>query len=230
MSSVELVSVHVPKTGGTAFRMVLESVYGADRLHTVYPQATDHPTELTGHEEWLEDSLALCRLGPSGPRVIHGHYKMSWYAERFPHAPAVTWLRHPVDRVVSFYYMWREMATWPRASPLHAAVYGGRVDLPTFVRSPAMRDQVTRRFIGTSNGAGLTFIGIQERFDEDLSRLRTLLGWPAVEAPRVNVNETAAYASRSIDSDFRDEIARLNPNDMRLYQSVLEGRWRPARS
>ena len=226
MSSIELVSVHVPKTAGTSFRAILDQVYGADRVYTVYPTPNNRATLLRTHEEWLADSVALCRAGRSGPRVVHGHFLMKWYADRFPHAPAITWLRDPVDRIASFYFMWREMAPWPTASPLQQAVRRGDLDLLAFARAPAIRDQVTRQFVGSSAGRGLSFIGIQERFDDDVARLGRLLGWPPVQVPRENVNVSAAYRDRSVDGEMRAAIAALNPADTSLYQAVVEGRWR----
>jgi hypothetical protein len=90
-----------------------------------------------------------------------------------------------------------------------------------------MRDVVTRRFLGDPTGRGLAFIGIQERFDDDLNRLGSMLGWPPVQAPRANVNESAQYAARSVPEEIRAELARLNPADMSLYEAVLSGRWKP---
>jgi hypothetical protein len=222
---IELLSVHVPKTGGTSFRAVLERVYGAAQIHTVYPEPRD--LVATEDERWFADSLALCRRRVDSPRVVHGHYLLTWYAERFPHAIRIAWLRHPVDRLVSFYHMWREMDLWPSSSPLQRAVREGRLDLLDFARSPAMRDQVTSRFLGEPAARGLAFIGIQERFDQDLQRLSARLGWPRLEAPRTNVNQSREYAARSIDGETRAEIARLNPADMDLYEAVLSGRWKP---
>jgi hypothetical protein len=225
MSAVELLSVHVPKTGGTAFRKVLEIVYGADRIHTVYPLATESPAAERQNEKWLADSLALSRLARDVPRVVHGHYQLTWYSDRFPRAMKIAWLRHPVDRLASFYYMWREMELWPTSSPLQRAVREGRMDLLDFARSPATRDQVTSRFLGDPAARALAFLGVLERFEEDLSRLGTLLGWPALQAPRTNVNLSREYAERSLDEAVRSEIASLNPADMHLYEAVLTGRW-----
>jgi hypothetical protein len=227
MSRVELLSVHVPKTAGTAFRTVLENVYGTDGVHTVYPETSSALTLETEDEVWLADSLALCRLKGNGPRVVHGHYLLTWFAERFPDAMKITWLRHPVDRIASFYYMWREMDLWPTASPLQHAVREGRLDLVDFASTPAMRDQITCRFLGGPAGADLSFIGLQERFDEDLKRLGSLLGWPEVKAPRSNVNRSPIYEGRSLNRKVRADIERLNPSDMELYNDVLEGRWKP---
>jgi hypothetical protein len=137
----------------------------------------------------------------------------------------IAWLRHPVDRLASFYYMWREMELWPTSSPLQRAVREGRMDLLDFARSPATRDQVTSRFLGDPAARGLAFLGVQERFDEDLGRLGALFGWPALQAPRTNVNQSREYAERSLDEAVRSEIARLNPADMHLYEAVLTGRW-----
>src|SRR5262249_55136498 len=185
---------------GTAFREVLERVYGQDHVHTVYPGATEHATAKSQDELWVEDSLELCRRRAPGPRVVHGHYLLTWYAERFPRAARVAWLRHPVERVVSFYYMGREMDLWPTASPLQRAVREGGLGLLEFARSPAMRDQVTSRFLGSHDARDLTFIGLQERFDEDLERLAALLGWPHVSSARSKVNTSPLYPGRSGDA------------------------------
>lgn len=228
MATVELLSVHVPKTGGSAFREVLETVYGATSVHSVYPQATYSRPAESQEERWLADSLDLCRRTVDVPRVVHGHYLLTWYADRFPRAVKIAWLRHPVDRLVSLYYWWRrEMDLWPTASLLQRAVHERRLPLLEFARAPAVRDQVTMRFLGDPTARGLAFIGIQERFDEDLDRLGNLLGWPPLAAPRSNANQSPEYASRSVDEDVRSEIARLNPADMDLYDAVVSGRWRP---
>jgi hypothetical protein len=229
MPQVELLSVHVPRTAGTAFRTVLESVYGAEHIHTVYPEATDSLTAETEDERWLADSLALCRVRGEAPRVVHGHYLLTWYAERLPNAARIVWLRHPVDRIVSFFYMWRQMELWPSASPLQRAVREGHLDLVDFASTPAMRDQITSRFLGSPTGHGLSFIGIQERFDRDLQRLGEMLGWQRQKAPRSNVNRSALYADRRVGDRVRTQIARLNPADMELYEAVRAGRWKPGR-
>jgi hypothetical protein len=227
LSGVEVLSVHVPKTVGTAFRGVLESVYRADRVHMVYPKwINQRPTEVL-EETWIADSLTLCRRTAGAPRAVHGHYLLTCYAETFPRAARIAWLRDPVDRIVSHYYWWRDpIHLGPSASPLERAVNERRLDLIEFARSPMMRDQVTSRFLGDPAGRGLTFIGIQERFDEDLERLRALMGWPAVRAPRANVNQNREYASRAVDHQMRAEIAALNPADTKLYEAVRSGSWR----
>jgi hypothetical protein len=226
--SVELLSVHVPKTGGTAFREVLETVYGSGCIHSVYPKPSDGLTGKSQEEIWSDDSLDLCRRRVDVPRVVHGHYLLTMYADRFPHARKIAWLRNPVDRLISSFYWWRMADLLPVMRPLGRAVREGRLELLDFVRSPAMRDQVTIRFLGDPAGRGLAFIGILERFDEDLTRLRTLLDWPPLAAPRSNVNESREYLARSVDEDVRSEIAALNPADVALYETVLTGRWRPA--
>jgi hypothetical protein len=226
MPSVELLSVHVPKTGGTAFRAVLETVYGGAQIHTVYGPRTAVTDEID-EELWFADSLALCRSRGDGPRVVHGHYPLTWYAERFPRAKRIAWLRHPVERLVSFYYMLRVIDHRSVIGPIQRAVREGRFGLLDFAREPAMRDVVTRRFLGDPAGRDLTFIGIQERFDEDLDRLGSLLGWPSTQAPRSNVNLSPEYVARSVGEAVRSEIARLNPADMELYESVVSGTWQP---
>jgi hypothetical protein len=103
----------------------------------------------------------------------------------------------------------------------------GRLELLDFARYPQTRDQVTMGFLGHPAGRGLAFIGLLERFEEDLNRLRKMLDWPSGPAPRSNLNESPEYRARSVGDDVRSEIAALNPADMELYEAVLAGRWTP---
>jgi hypothetical protein len=87
---------------------------------------------------------------------------------------------------------------------------------------PDARDRMTRGFVGRPVGEGLDFIGLTERFDDDLERLASMLRWPAVTAPRVNVNTSSSYRERELDSRLRAEIEALNPADMALFRRVLK--------
>jgi len=87
--AIEVVSVHVPKTGGMSFLDALRQIYGDE---AVFPDNGEY----TGME------IAAMPLKP-WHRVIHGHVWAGRYRRRLPDARMVTWLRHPVDWLISLY-------------------------------------------------------------------------------------------------------------------------------
>src|ERR1700678_709074 len=89
-SSGMVISVHVPKSAGTSFRRVLDEVCGAriwDNYGTIFSR-----------------DQARAELVPPGARIIHGHFIADAFDDLFPRRRLVTWVRHPVERLVSNYH------------------------------------------------------------------------------------------------------------------------------
>jgi hypothetical protein len=85
--------VHIPKTAGTSFLTVLRNVFGDARTRRL---TTDE--ELDPHQ--------IDRLLESGlPDIdcLAGHFPVHIFADHLPALRPFTFLRHPVDRVMSLY-------------------------------------------------------------------------------------------------------------------------------
>lgn len=73
---MRLISIHVPKTGGTALRAALTKRY---TVATYYRGLT----------------------GPARPDIIHGHIPVSAARSRWPHVPTMAFIRHPYQQIRS---------------------------------------------------------------------------------------------------------------------------------
>ncbi|MDD5033481.1 MAG: Wzt carbohydrate-binding domain-containing protein [Methylococcaceae bacterium] len=187
---VELVSVHIPKTAGSSFYNSLVSVYGEP---FVYRYDDDKPI-------------------PNQCRVVHGHFCANRYINEFTNAKWIAWVRHPVARLLSFYFY--------KLYTEHAAV--GKFE--DFIQ----RQDITNEQAALLTGKNLTdyfFIGVQEFYAVDFHDLSTSLKWPDVKIDRTNVNLNGRYRNevqRIISSrNVMKELISRNHDDMELYSEVM---------
>src|SRR5437773_5755585 len=117
-----LISLHMPKTAGQSFAAALKAHFG-DTLVEDYGGFPMNTPEAVRNATALEESVALAENEFPGVECIHGHFlplKYSGLARR--QATFITWMRHPVERVVSNYHYWKRTYQ-PETSPsLHRKV------------------------------------------------------------------------------------------------------------
>ena len=103
-----LISVHMPKAAGTSCLYLFEKIYGA-RLFLDYDDKILHKSKFIKRKDAIF-SMSKNRLNISkyaNIDCIHGHFMPLKY--RFidsQDAVFLTWLRHPVQRLISHYYYW----------------------------------------------------------------------------------------------------------------------------
>lgn len=217
---VDIISVHTPKTAGTLFFDVLKSVYGEEKIFRDY--SGKDPLKHEGFNEIAHEF-----------QVVHGHFRVKRYENRFPTAKRITWLRHPLFRFISFYYFWMNLPYDENASSLRKHVKKNNLSLLELAEHPKMKNQMMTSFVGKQSLQSYYFIGIQEFFTEDLLELSSYLNWPkAVVHPfsqlTSNKNPNPRYFQyvNEVLSD-RPLVSRLMQAleaDCELYQMALEMR------
>lgn len=220
--SMELISVHVPKTAGVTFRTVLQTVYGKAAVAFDYGDRVLDPRSpfQIDPEGWRAEAERHATDIPAVTRVVHGHFGGAKYDRTFPEARKIVWLREPVARLVSHYYYWLDLPPTPHS--LHQRLLNERLSLLEFARLDGMRNVLSRIFLRDCHLEDFAFVGIQERFSDDLQRLAGLLGWPeGLPVGEENRNAHAGYGARTLSRVEREEIAALNAEDAALYQEAL---------
>lgn len=193
--ALDLVSLHVPKAMGTSMRLALETIYGRDKV------AIDYNTFLDADEE-CHDLLHI----PETARVVHGHFPARRY-ERLPADVRVTFLREPVDRMISHYYFWRRHVR--HHHPVHDRMVAEQWSPETFAAYPAVRYFYSRTIFGGADMGRFDLIGAVARVERDWPRLLDLIGKTG-SLPRENINTAPCYAAErdALVNDSR-RIARL---------------------
>ncbi|NEP40359.1 MAG: sulfotransferase family protein, partial [Okeania sp. SIO2H7] len=196
---VELISVHVPKAAGTAFRQVLLQVYGTQGV-------------LTDKTNMFEDNMPATIHWQT--KVIEGHFRAGKYDKLFPETKRITWLREPIHRLISD-YCFRHISNPTKE-------YLNKQDLLKFAENNS------NLMAYCVNGKSLDyfdFVGITEYFEEDLLALKNLLGWSDYQVIYQNRNPYPEYLEfrKEVLSDKKlmDELANANSQDMELYAAAL---------
>ena len=165
-----LVSLHLPKTAGTSFGMALERHFRAG-LQRDYD---DRPLN-TPVAERNASALQACLTNAEAPLqtacCVHGHFLPVKYLlqAQLTHARFITWMRHPVDRLVSHYFFWKRHAPDSPRDALHCRMHDEDWSLEKFCLLPDLQDVYTQ-FLWAFPLEYFDFVGITEYFEEDFAQ------------------------------------------------------------
>ncbi len=199
-----ILSVHIPKTAGVSVRNILKEHFG--------PGFFLHYWTIT--DAWGREVPRV----PADAACVHGHYQADLLAREFPQAPLITWVRDPVERVVSSYFH-RLRAPDPQ-HPVCRVLHEKKLGLVEYAALPLVRNEM-RRFFGTKRPADFAFIGVVEEFADSLNAMKHFLGIPTAPVRRDNTNPEKQADFYAVDPRVRREIERLNLEDLELYEECL---------
>ena len=211
--SVSVLSVHIPKCGGTSFRLWLNQVLGDDGLCFDYSR------------QWNQAEAGdLLSLAGNHAACIHGHIEPDVFDHTIPDVLKITWVRNPVERVISYYLHLQRDADMN--NPLFREVIESGMGVYDFATLDWMRNGVLK-FL-KYNTEQFAFIGRLERIDEDMAlcyqvlrgrlpQIAPSLGLPYENTAGVDQNK-AQYLS---DSRLKAHIEANHSDDMDFYRSLL---------
>ncbi|MEQ6167984.1 sulfotransferase family 2 domain-containing protein [Ekhidna sp. MALMAid0563] len=203
--SLEIISIHIPKTAGTSLMHTFKKTYGEER---VVQLARKHVKE---HDRNLSSYIT------HNTKVLHGHF---FYSEIDPYlldnreTKLIAFVRHPIDRVVSNYHHFIKTTKEQR--------FGSKQWFRRFesLSTYASRDHTRNmmcRYLKPFNWERFAFIGVQESYSEDLSALASTMKWEDTFEVKKNIH---AQKNKLTKTQI-DELTYLNKEDMALYNELL---------
>ncbi|MCB9274871.1 MAG: sulfotransferase family 2 domain-containing protein [Lewinellaceae bacterium] len=223
---LELISIHIPKTAGTSFRNTLRGVYGPQHVVRL-------DIGLVRQEVRVEEELYGDPILPPYARVIHGHFSYPLLQKNFRVAediPVITWLRDPVERVISNYFylakrLAEELQEEKKGLNILKKMQRSLLEYANFEPSQNRMS----KFLEGLELDDLFFVGIQEDYNNSLDRLAGLLGWQ--DYPVFHHNQTGSGYDGLVSLPEREQIRAWNSRDVALYEKALEGvakgKWTP---
>ncbi|QGX99036.1 hypothetical protein EI983_12455 [Roseovarius faecimaris] len=138
--TLDLIFVHVPKTGGISVRQAAMRKYGPS-LHLDYADRITNPEALfnTDRSAYLQqDHLSSLQ----GKKAVYGHFWIGKYHNVRAMCRA-TILRDPVERLVSNYFYWKSDTNTPqmlKANALRRKLVVENLTIPEFASLPNIRN------------------------------------------------------------------------------------------
>ncbi|HEY1764120.1 MAG TPA: sulfotransferase family 2 domain-containing protein [Opitutaceae bacterium] len=201
-----IVSVHVPKSAGTSFRRVLDEVCGARIWYnygTIFSRAQ-----------------AKADLVPTGTRFIHGHFLADAFDDLFPERSLVTWVRDPVERLLSNYHHF--LRSPDMRDDCCRALHEQKLNLRQFADLEFMRNY-TGHYLANKPVEAFAFIGVAERFEESIRLFCETFGFrDAHRIPRDNTNPERGGETYPLAPEDRAYILERNEEDLAWHQKASQ--------
>ncbi|MHC4336946.1 MAG: hypothetical protein ACYSTG_03215, partial [Planctomycetota bacterium] len=165
----------------------------------------------------LLSSVEVAARGLGNIDCVHGHFLPVKYLllSTKENTKFVTWMRDPVQRMISHYNFWQRSYDPSTAPPHHKQVIEEGWTLEQFCLSPRFRN-LYGQYLWAFPLEYFDFIGVTEYYEEDLTYFGKEHLSGALKSEKLNTanSETTTY---SIDSALRKRIESYHEQDMALY-------------
>lgn len=219
MTDKTIISVHLPKTAGSSFKKILEA-YFEDKILFDYEDAPINTPPFFRKYKALKDSFLTPKRLHGNARCIHGHFLPYKYSRLDRNKTLfVTWLRNPLERMISHYRYWVRSYT-PNSSRLHRKIVEEKWSLEDFCFSHFMRNFYAQ-FLWSFPLEKFDFIGITENFDADLQTFgQKFLSKRKIKS--VSENVAPLRDKHCLPSEnFRKKFEKFHAVDYQLYRKAL---------
>jgi len=212
-----LLSMHIPKTAGTSFRMALQERLGRTMLLAYRGQVRGERMIVPFNGRLLEelDDPSRATLAEycntHDVRCIHGHFTMQVLCDVFPEAKCITFVRDPIKRIVSAYNHIFVVA--PQAEGMTFEQFIERDRARNLYEQLGMLEYLD----------SLAFVGITEQYDRSLRLLERMfpeLGSLAYE--EANVSQQKRFTEKDVTPEMRQYLLELNDADREIYESAKD--------
>lgn len=201
--------LHVPKTGGTSFRVAVARRLKGRVLYDYGPDSVETSREILHFVYEERDLAALAAvIAQRGIGMVCGHVPYEAYRSLVDADRVVVLLREPCQRVVSEYH--------------HAVRHQGfEGTLLEFARRPSHRNQQWRMVRGVDLSRA-ALVGLSEHYRESLDLLARSTGL-TLPGLRLNTNpQRPEEGPYELDEREAAELRELNAADIELYRRAVE--------
>lgn len=224
------VIMHIPKCAGTTLRKMLEARHGSASLVQLYSRKDQFGKPYKALKEYTQS-------------FVIGHVGVDYLLDKEHGRKLVTFMRDPVERVLSHYYYWRSIsensmgpklaaclslkdflssdvvAVRRQISNLQAWMFISNIDMMSRHRAACCSiDELFEKAL--ENTRIFDFIGFTENFDKDLAHLNVKYNWGLSSEVDILNKSPDRKSAAELDEETMDLVRGVTRLDRRLYQYV----------
>lgn len=211
----------MPKTGGSSLKNQIASLFDENEVYFDYeedPANPISPIQLNPHHYQN-------RTPPTkGSRFIYGHFSSSKY-RNISDAFRMTFLRNPVDNIISIYNFWMIHKCEQWDNPLFKYVVNNNLSLLDFARLPLIKKLYSKVYFEEIDIKKFQFVGDFSDYNNEIQRLSKLLDIQFLNDININVTSEIKPQNEfnlvSIDSlELQDIVTLKNilKDDIEFYE------------
>ena len=216
--------VHIPKTAGTSFRKSVREIFGESMILDY----ADKPIKVSRWKRnwntWLQGRRSNT-LAMADNACIFGHYMPLKYSHmmRTRECRLVTWLRDPIERMVSHYNFISEHHRLRKLAPGKSDVVDESWTLERFMFSPRYRNYSSQFLWGVGFNK-FDFVGLVEHYQDDLRDFGSQFFGRKLTPHREKQSILRPPCPFLDDPTLRASAERFHAGDMRLYHQAINMR------
>ncbi len=203
-----IVCVHFPKAAGTSLSWQFGQILGT-KLCLDY-----------AHDPLIVKDYNSVDF-PAGKIMVFGHFHPACYDRA--NAFRMTFLRHPLDNLISIYSFWKKMPE--HGNFIHRRFLEEQPSLLAFSQHASLRCLMSEVYFGGYDMNRFDFIGFYENRVVDLAKLSEKIGVNI--SPDIRYNSTRyddEDESRRHDQDLRKKLTDVLSQDIRFYETLYSSR------
>lgn len=215
-----LVSVHLPKTGGSSFLASIKGFYGQSLLRDNGDKPINTPP-LKRKAAAITHCIKNTSRDFEAVHCMHGHFMPLKYMFLLRRADVqfVTWLRDPLERLASHYFYWLKNYDPQTAGALRRRVVEEGWSLERFCLAPELRNFYSQ-FLWGFPVRRFDFVGITEYYDADFAYFSNKYLGTELPVKSRNINENKPVGSYFEDGALRCKLESYHSKDIALYQKA----------
>jgi hypothetical protein len=209
-----IISPHIPKTGGSTFQQLLLNEF-KDKYCADYEEL---PLAYRFYGQEVPNKMPAC-FDSKNISIVQGHFLARKYLGI--DGDFITWLRHPVERVVSHYYYWQRKADIKHV--VYRYMLENNLTLDSFSKLECLKD-FQSYFLSGVDIESFSYVGITEQYDRSLRLFCEMYQIDISNIPRqaMHANPERPLATNyDIPMKLRRELESLHKVDVSLYERGL---------
>jgi hypothetical protein len=205
LSDKGLLFAHIPKTAGTSFRRSVERYVRGWKVYSDYSESNATTSRIIRKLYQSDDFSKINEINGKNT-LLAGHYPVKKYLPYYPISHVITFVRDPVQRVISHYHDMQRRVGYPET-------------LETFSQEKKYQNQQSKFFRDVPVEA-IGFVGICEFYDESIDLIRQIYNIN-VPVKKYNENEEKKNVFYMPADEIINKIKEENQDDWVLYEKSL---------